>query len=277
MHLPGANELKSAHQWHIDVILWTYDRSHLLYGEFLEVKRWVSCEHVINSLAWGLYNANNLVYLASVLISTIVCPLCYLLISTIVCPLCYLLISNIVCPLCYLLISTIVCPLCYLLISTIVCPLCYLLISTIVCPLCYLLIATIVCPLCYLLIATIVCPLCYHHLVFWCALKYKHHYFDEIVIRKCTGNCQNGNFQCSQWWQFYKNDNSNVSVYHKLLKCKLMIFNSVTDLHWSIFDPYCVGGDRINSVQHSLYHGYWCPRCLHCQDIISTHDIDFVE
>ena len=204
MHLPGANELKSAHQWHIDVILWTYDRSHLLYGEFLEVKRWVSCEHVINSLAWGLYNANNLVYLANVLISSIVCPLCYLL------------------------------------------------------------------------IATIVCPLCYHHSAFWCALKYKHHYFDEIVIRKCTGNYQNGNFQCSQWWQFYKNDNSNVSVYHKLLKCKLMIFNSVTDLHWSIFDPYCVGGDRINSVQHSLYHGYWCPRSLHCQDI-STHDIDFVE
>ena len=35
-------------------------------------------------------------------------------------------------------------------------------------------------------------------------------------------------------------------------------------------------GDRVNSVQHSKYHGYWCPGSLRRQDI-STHDIDYVE
>ena len=32
----------------------------------------------------------------------------------------------------------------------------------------------------------------------------------------------------------------------------------------------------INSVQHSKYHGCWCPGSLRRQDI-STHDIDYVE
>ena len=35
-------------------------------------------------------------------------------------------------------------------------------------------------------------------------------------------------------------------------------------------------GNWINSVQHSKYHGCWCPGSLRRQDI-STHDIDYVE
>ena len=35
-------------------------------------------------------------------------------------------------------------------------------------------------------------------------------------------------------------------------------------------------GDRIILVQHSQYHGCWCPGSLRHQDI-STHDIDHVE
>ena len=35
-------------------------------------------------------------------------------------------------------------------------------------------------------------------------------------------------------------------------------------------------GDRLNLVQHSRYHGCWCPASLCCQDI-STNDIDYVE
>ena len=34
--------------------------------------------------------------------------------------------------------------------------------------------------------------------------------------------------------------------------------------------------DQINSVQHSKYHGCWCPGSLHRQDI-STHDINYVK
>ena len=35
-------------------------------------------------------------------------------------------------------------------------------------------------------------------------------------------------------------------------------------------------GDRIIPVQHSQYHGWWCPGSLRRQDT-STHDIDYVE
>ena len=35
-------------------------------------------------------------------------------------------------------------------------------------------------------------------------------------------------------------------------------------------------GDRIIPVQHSQYHGLWCPGSLRRQDI-GTHDIDYVE
>ena len=35
-------------------------------------------------------------------------------------------------------------------------------------------------------------------------------------------------------------------------------------------------GDQINPVQHSKYHGYWCPGDARSQDI-STHDIDYIE
>ena len=39
--------------------------------------------------------------------------------------------------------------------------------------------------------------------------------------------------------------------------------------------PLTCGG-RIISVQHSHYHGCWCPDSLRRQDI-STRDIDYVE
>ena len=35
-------------------------------------------------------------------------------------------------------------------------------------------------------------------------------------------------------------------------------------------------GDQINPVQLSHYHGCWCPGSL-CRQVISRHDIDYVE
>ena len=35
---------------------------------------------------------------------------------------------------------------------------------------------------------------------------------DEIFITGYTGNCQYGNFQCSQWWKFHQNDISANAV-----------------------------------------------------------------
>ena len=46
-------------------------------------------------------------------------------------------------------------------------------------------------------------------------LKRKWH-FAEIVMTGCTGTCQNGTFQRSQWWQFRQND---ISV---SLSCNLV-------------------------------------------------------
>ena len=34
--------------------------------------------------------------------------------------------------------------------------------------------------------------------------------------------------------------------------------------------------DRINPVQHNKYHGCWCPGSL-CRQVISSHDINYVE
>ena len=40
----------------------------------------------------------------------------------------------------------------------------------------------------------------------------KCHHFDDIFITGCTGSCQNDNFQCSQWWKFYQNNDISISV-----------------------------------------------------------------
>ena len=37
-------------------------------------------------------------------------------------------------------------------------------------------------------------------------LKHKCCHFDKIFITTCTGNCQNDNIHCSQWWHFHRND-----------------------------------------------------------------------
>ena len=36
------------------------------------------------------------------------------------------------------------------------------------------------------------------------------------------------------------------------------------------------GADVIIQVQHSKYHGYWCPASF-CRQDISTHDIDYIK
>ena len=43
-------------------------------------------------------------------------------------------------------------------------------------------------------------------------LKRKCGHFDEIFITGCTGNCQNDNFKCSQWWRKFRQNEKEILI-----------------------------------------------------------------
>ena len=72
-----------------------------------------------------------------------------------------------------------------------------------------------------------------------------------------TGPClqdRGSKTSCAIWWLIHYHDDVDIFHVSYPLTC----------------------GDRINSLQHSKYHGCGCPGSLRRQDI-STHDIDYVD
>ena len=71
-----------------------------------------------------------------------------------------------------------------------------------------------------------------------------------------------------------------VSMHQKGVTKQLLYIHTIWDMNvLHVCRPALqrvTGGDRINSVKHTQYHGCWCPGSLRSQDI-SIHDIGYVE
>ena len=108
------------------------------------------------------------------------------------------------------------------------------------------------------------------------SIKWKCLHHDVIPISGCAWCYQFDNFLCNEWWKFSQNDDILVSVFCKInedvqsnVKTKIHQKKSFAWLTLSV-------QGRVIPVQHSQYHGCWCPGSFRRQGI-STHDFGYVE